>query len=58
MLSRERMANQVLGIVQTGKEHKRENIISYSRKALHSWLGCCTPRAVPAVLNSLAEKKK
>jgi len=52
------MANQVLGIVQTGKEHKRENIISYSRKALHSWLGCCTPRAVPAVLNSLAEKKK
>ena len=52
------MANQMLGIVQTGKEHKRQNITSYSRNVSHSWLGCCTPRAVHAVLNSLAGKKK
>lgn len=52
------MTNQMLGIVQTGKEQKRENITSYSRSVLHSRLRCCTPRAVHAVLNSLAEKRK
>lgn len=57
MLSREKMANQTLGIVQTGKEHKRKNITSYSRNVLHSRVGCSTPRAGPAVLNSLDEKK-
>lgn len=54
MLSREKMANQMVGIVQTGRRHKREKKKQAPLETfcLHTWDAAHT---VHAVLNSLAE---
>lgn len=52
------MTNQMLGIVQTGKEHKRENITSYSRNVLHFGWDAAHPEQCMQFLTPLLQKSR